>query len=75
MVSEKLGAAFVEVGADLGPLEKSLGSIPGMMHNAGTNSFNPCFSGTRARTSAISRSSPSILCFNPCFSGTRARTF
>jgi len=37
MVSEKLGAAFVEVGADLGPLEKSLGSIPGMMHNAGTN--------------------------------------
>lgn len=37
MVSEKLGAAFVEVGADLSPLEKSLGSIPGMMHNAGTN--------------------------------------
>ena len=37
MVSEKLGAAFVEVGADLSPLEKSLGSIPGMMQHAGTN--------------------------------------
>jgi TP901 family phage tail tape measure protein len=37
MVSEKLGAAFVEVGADLGPLEKGLSSAQGMMQHAGTN--------------------------------------
>ena len=37
-------------------------------------SFNPCFSGTRARTPIRSFSRPPLFSFNPCFSGTRART-
>ena len=41
---------------------------------ASTSCFNPCFSGTRARTATPP---PRPCCgpsFNPCFSGTRART-
>ena len=36
--------------------------------------FNPCFSGTRARTVSKSGETERYWCFNPCFSGTRART-
>ena len=36
--------------------------------------FNPCFSGTRARTTMQYLSLYSTSGFNPCFSGTRART-
>ncbi len=36
--------------------------------------FNPCFSGTRARTQTKIGPSRHFHCFNPCFSGTRART-
>jgi len=34
MVSEKFGAAFMEIGADLGPLESGLSSAKGMMAGA-----------------------------------------
>ncbi len=37
-------------------------------------SFNPCFSGTRARTYTRTSRGTATRCFNPCFSGTRART-
>ena len=37
-------------------------------------SFNPCFSGTRARTSRCWLRDRRRPGFNPCFSGTRART-
>ena len=36
--------------------------------------FNPCFRGTRSRTTDNSRSDIAITCFNPCFRGTRSRT-
>jgi len=37
--------------------------------------FNPCFSGTRARTTSSHSGRWNIGSFNPCFSGTRARTW
>ena len=40
----------------------------------GTTSFNPCFSGTRARTKEGGEMTIEETSFNPCFSGTRART-
>ncbi len=39
-----------------------------------TSSFNPCFSGTRARTAFAGLAASINPGFNPCFSGTRART-
>ena len=36
--------------------------------------FNPCFCGTRARTSERYNLLDSLTSFNPCFCGTRART-
>ncbi len=46
-----------------------------MADRAECEGFNPCFSGTRARTLHGPRGVQMKWSFNPCFSGTRARTF
>jgi len=42
--------------------------------SSGHPGFNPCFSGTRARTRRKDKTDERERSFNPCFSGTRART-
>ena len=56
---------FLELAPGPGSPQDAPGNLPG---------FNPCFSGTRARTPIPFLSHEPQLSFNPCFSGTRART-
>ncbi len=48
-------------------------TMPALYLNS-TSCFNPCFSGTRARTHLGDFGTWRDVSFNPCFSGTRART-
>jgi len=55
-------------------LELAPGHLNWTVHINGKSRFNPCFSGTRARTAVAAAGGGGVTSFNPCFSGTRART-
>ena len=55
-------------------MELALGRHTTSPRNSSPARFNPCFRGTRPRTSWRAAAEPGTCCFNPCFRGTRPRT-